>query len=434
MLPPGRTPKPTPDPPGNPSQIPKGIRDLLTPNRLPPLETVDVQTMRNLPPPGVQWLVEDMLALAEPGILLGRSNSGKGFICLMLIMAVATGRGIFGRKGSGKPMKVLFLEMEDSQEEIHRRIYRLLYLMRQEKDWGSADEDNLFNNLVLLKPNYKSEDPKTLKGLMPEIQKQVEETLKAGIKIGLVVLDTLAALSEGEENAVDAQRETLAAFFHLRELTGACVLAVHHTRKPSTYGKAMPIFERLSFDSSRGSSAIVAAMRFILQMEPITVSEAQKLDLDEDKAIRGGYVVLTLSKVVSGPKGDLMLLEQQEGVGGGFWTRHPNSEELVAKLKSKTAVASITLAEAVLLSIADKVVDRDELCRRHWPGVDERKARNNLKATLSHLRHRHRWLQEGAEFRITVQGAEMVEKLRARGRPVPGGQQGNQTDSDDDLL
>jgi len=414
--------------PGDP--ISNAIRAHVKIPEIPRLTVVDVLQWRTSPAPEVRWLISMLLAMGEAGCLVGRSNSGKGFILLMLIMAVTTGRDLFGRKGTGKPMKVLFLEMEDSPAELHRRISRLLELMRKDPTWTEQDEINLFANLVLLTPNWNSTEGKTLSALFPTLDGHISTITKAGQEVGLIVLDTLAALSEGDENAVEAQRETLAALYRLRDVTGACVLAVHHTRKTSTGGKPQPLLDRMSFDSTRGSSAIVASMRFVMQIEALTQSEALKLDLDEEKAQRGGYIVLMLSKVVSGPKGEMILLVQAEGPGGGFLTLHPNSDHLTALLRSKGVAERLNLAEAVLLSIADGCKDRKELAKRHWPEKPTEKAADALKGILNHLRHRYGWLQKGHSMDLTIQGLQKSEALRRNQAPNDGSQNVDETDED----
>lgn len=197
----------------------------------------------------------------------------------------------------------------------------------------------------------------------------------------------------------------------MRDETGACVLVVHHTRKVSSTGKAPRLLDRLSFDALRGSSAIVAGARFILQMEPLAIAEAGKLGLDEEKAQQGGHVVLGLTKVVSGPKGGMLLLEQLEGVGGGFWAPHPESTSLLAQLQSAAMVARLSVSEALLMSIAAGTTDRLVLGKKHWPDQPEAKGQASLKAALNHLRNRYGWLEKGKSMSPTSSGREHLSQI-----------------------
>ncbi len=344
--------------------------------------------------------------------MAGRSNIGKGFLLLLLMLSVATGRDMFGRKGNGKPMRVVLLEMEDTPEELHRRINRIIDFMRQDPTWTAVDEDNFWANLTIIGPNWNSTEPKTLPSLMLTLSTMLSGLTKDGSAIGLIALDTFSALSLGNENDADSQRDFSSAMYQLRDLTGACVLVVHHLRKPGNSGKAPSMGDKLNFDYVRGSSAIVAFLRFLLQVEPLTDTEARRLGLDEEKAQRGGYAVLATTKVVSGPKGDWILLEQAEGIGGGFWTVHPRSEELCAQLRSTGAAQRLSQDEAVLVSIAEGITNRGALKTKHWPNALDKAADMALKGVLQRLRgERHRWLEPGKSMALTAAGRLKIQQL-----------------------
>jgi len=389
---------------------------------LAPIQILDTDTWRGSAPPPVQWLLAGLLARKEVACLAGRSNVGKGFLVLLFMLSVATGRDMFGRKGNGNPMRVVLVEMEDAPEELHRRIHRMIDLLREDPTWTLIDEVSFWANLTIITPNWKSAESKTLSALLPTLEKDIANLTKDGAEIGLIVLDTLSALSLGDENSVDGQRDLAAAMYQLRDMTGACVLVVHHIRKPFNGGKLPSMVERLNFDYVRGSSAIVAFLRFLLQVEALTPSEAARIGLDEDKALRGGYAVMGTTKVVSGPKGDWVLLEQAEGIGGGFWIVHPRSEELCAQLHSKAAAERLSQDEAVFLSIADGLTDRGALKAKHWPGTPDKKAEMALKGVLQRLRgERHRWLEPGKSMALTDTGRVKLQQLGQ-----PRNQHGNQ--------
>ncbi len=394
-----------------------------------PLLLLDTYSWRGVPPPIVLWLLAGLLARKEAGCLAGRSNVGKGFLLLLFMLCVATGRDLFGRRGSGKPMRVVLIEMEDSSEELQRRIDRLLDLMRQDPTWTMADEETFWTHLTIIAPNWNSAEPKDLYSLMPTIRTAIAGLKKAGPEIGLIVLDTFSALSGGDENSAEAQRNFSAAMFELRDLTGGCVLVVHHLRKPGNGFKLPGLLDRLSFDLVRGSSAIVASMRYVLQIEALTISEAVRLGLNEEKARRGGYAILATTKVVTGPKGDWILLEQAEGLGGGFWLIHPQSDQLCAQLHSAGAAQELSQDEAVFLSIADGITDYEALKAKHFPDRDKEGATNALKGVLRRLRgERHEWLGKGKSMALTEAGRLRVQQLRdARTKP---GSRGTEPEAD----
>lgn len=385
-----------------------------TPGGTPPqpLLKFDTQAWGIRKPKEIAWLIQNQLALGETGILAGPPNCGKGLLSMQYALNVALGNGLFGWKGSSSSYSVIIVQMEDSQEEMERRFVRCLDELRQEPRWREKHEEALRRNLTIFGPDWSAEGSKDLTSLVPSILKEAEAHNVRGVPVGLIIIDTFTAVSEGDENSVEAQRKVWPSAYALRDKTGANVMLVHHVRKSASGDKGMPVLDRLSPDSLRGSTAIVGGARCILQMEPLKVHEAVKLDLDADKARRGGYAVLAMTKVVSGPKGAWVLLEQQNT---GFWARHSKSDELCAQLQSKVAAEELGLDEAILLSIYGGSKDRKELREKHWPNESAERQAVLLKAAMNRLRNRHGWVQRGASFDLTAPGVAKARALEAQG-------------------
>jgi hypothetical protein len=388
----------------------------------PPLRLLDPSAWGEEDPPPLRYLLEGLLPLGAPAILASKSNAGKSFLAMEISFAVATGRSLFGRKGPDSPQKVLFVELEDDEGEIKRRWRRCRDLAREDQTWGAEDEARLKANWRAAVPDWTSTTSKALIAILPYLQAHADQLCRDGGQLGLIVLDTFASLSEGEENKAEVQRAFWAACYTLANHTGGTPLIVHHVRKPPTgaAGRGGPsMAERLSFDTLRGSSAIVAGARAIIQVEPVSPEEASKLNLDEERAGAGNYLVLALTKNNAGPKGAWIALEQRQAwdPGAGFFTLLPGGDHVCATLRSKAAVARLTLEEAVLLSIAELTAaggepDRKELARKHWPGEAPEKAAASLKSTLSHLRTRRKWLQKGIGWDLTWGGVQKVKELQ----------------------
>lgn len=400
--------------PPKPTDIPDNLRNAVA---APQLRALDISLWGFRPSPEPSWIFHHLVARGEVGLLAGRSNVGKGMASLQMAVMVALGWPVFGRNGDNTPRHAFVIQMEDSPEELERRIARLLEVLRQDPEWSDQVEARLHKYLHILVPDWQVGGSKALSALIPELEGQVKAIHKAGDEIGLFVLDTLAALTEGDENAVEALRSLWPSCFKLRDLSGSAVVCIHHLRKGPPNTKAPAMLDRLSFESLRGSTAITAGARFILQLEPLTPAEAERLELDDDKATRGGYAVLGSTKVVSGPKGDMLLLEQYEGCGGGFWGLHPRSDNLCALLRSSNAAVKLSQDQAVLLSLADGMTDRKELMQEHWKNEPAKVASAKLKAVMNRLRNRHSWVQRAPSLDLTVQGAQAVRSLREGDAP-----------------
>jgi len=382
-----------------------------------PLQSVDTANWLDREPPPVEYLLQGLLPAHESCILVGKSNSGKGQIAMELSFAVATGRGIFGKEGTGRPAPAIFVEMEDSPEELHRRYRRCATLMRQDETWSDADERNLRQNWRPFFPRWRSASPKTLPSITPQILKECRHIAKAsGSQVGLIILSTYSALAQGDENDAGDQRQFAACCSQLRDVTGATILPLHHVKKgmasSDTSKSAASMAERLDPERLRGTSAIGASVRVVIQIEPLTAREAEKLQLDEERAAAGNYVVLALTKTASGPKGEWIALQQREfgQPDGGMFAPMPEGDRICASLRSKAAQAKLGVAEAVLSAIADGITSRDELAQRHWPSDLNPMAK--LQACLQNMRGRSGWLQKGSELKLTVKGIEKLQELR----------------------
>lgn len=409
--------QPLPAPPAPEMPPPPGDEDAPGGGTPAPLRILDPAVWGEEEPPAMRYLLEGLLPLGAPAILAAMSNAGKSLLGMMISFAVAVGWPLFGRRGPEEAMKALFVEMEDDPDEIRRRYRRCRDLFREDPGWGAAQEALLMGNWRAAVPEWSTASPKSITALLPWLQAHAEQLCRDGGHVGLVVLDTYAALAEGEENKAEVQRDFWAACYTLAATTGGTPLIIHHVRKPGTgaRGKNAPsMAERLSFDVLRGSSAIVAGARAILQAEPLTPDEAGKLNLEEERAGAGNYLVLALTKNAGGPKGAWIALEQREAWenGAGFFVPLAGGDRVCAALRGKAAAARLTIAEALLLSIADGCEDRQLLAKQLWPSEPQEKAEKALKSQLSHLKNKHRWLQAGKGFALTAAGFLKVQEMK----------------------
>jgi RecA-family ATPase len=363
-----------------------------------PLRILDTSEWGIRTPPPLVMLIDGLVPQGQPGILGGRSNAGKSLEAIQMGQALALGCGLFGRQGPGSPRFSLYVSMEDGEEELERRWSRGLAITAEDHtEWSREQVQQVGRNFLPLVPDWGAPCAKTLSYLVETIERVFKERRPTDVLPGLILLDTLAALAEGEENKAEVQQNFWAACHRLTASTGATVMALHHSKKPMGT-KPPPMSERMSFDFIRGSSAIVAGARFVLQMEPLTREEAEKLGLDGDRAAAGNFPVLALSKQVSGPKGDWILLEQRQAheVGGGFFTPHRDSERLVAQIKSKGAAKKLNLLEAILVDVHRGIHDRRELARRNYPDLPPEEAEAKLTQALKDMRRKTRgWIQAG---------------------------------------
>lgn len=331
----------------------------------------DVARMLREPPPPTRWLVEGLIPAAVPGILAARSGVGKSSTALLAAAGLAAGLPVLGRQvGHDASRGVVFAGLEDDAPLFNGRLSRAVELLSEDHQWTDQHRLNLERNLVPLFPEWAS-------GAAYHLEAQWRDLAKMAMAMpdgcGLVVLDTLASMTDGDENKASDMRSFNAAAAALAQTTGAAVLSIHHVGKGNDTPSDKKLWQRLHPEALRGSSAVEAAARFVLQMAALSPAEAVTAGLDAKAVLRGDYVALHLSKISSAEKGDTVLLERRRAGerGGGFLCPHPQSERILAVIQGAGAVLKLTRRDSVLLAIAEagglKNLDQAQAAARIWP-------------------------------------------------------------------
>ncbi len=272
---------------------------------------------------------------------------------LSIGLGLASGLGVLGLQVSpGQSSGVLFVTLEDDQEEFHRRLNRGIELLAEDPRWTPAHLEALKGRMVPVFPDRATGEVFSLQDQWQALA-AIANAIPGGC--GLIVLDTLARLNLGDENAARDTRGFVEAWSALAQQTGAAPLAIHHLTKGNDSNSDRKLFQRLHPEALRGSSAIEGAARFVLQMAALSPSEAQTAGLEADRALRGAYVALHLSKTNATEKGETILLERrQEGEpGAGFLSLHPDSERAIATIQGVSAMLKFNREDKVLLAVAE---------------------------------------------------------------------------------
>lgn len=354
----------------------------------------DIHRWMTEEPPPVRWLVEGLIPAGVPGVFAARANAGKSMTALLIALGLASGRGVLGRAVSpDAPRGAIYVGLEDDQPEFQRRFRRGLDLLQEGGDWAAADDEALRHRFLPLFPNRGM-------GVSLSLDAQWENIAQRANAIpggcGLIVLDTLARLSEGDENSASEIRPFMDAQAALVQATGASVIAIHHVGKGNDTPSDKKLWQRLHPEALRGSSAIEAGARFILTMAALSPQEAAMAALDDADALNGGLVALKLAKASQSEKGLTLLLERRHAgqAGAGFLVPHPDSERALAAIQGDVAARRLNKRDRVLLTIAEAGhlgnLDQKAAADEIWPGAE--KPKGQWDKQLSGLR-KQRWLK-----------------------------------------
>ncbi|MBM5068164.1 AAA family ATPase [Vibrio parahaemolyticus] len=175
------------------------------------------------------WLIDDFIPTDSFGVIYGPSSTRKSFIAIDISCAIATNSQWHSHDTlAGAVMYVA----AEGQKGISRRL----------KAWEFATGKNAEHVYKLGKSAFASKQ-----SVRDDILEAVHDLESSrGVKVELIVLDTLARNFEGDENNPDAMGKFIRGCDLLKGATNASILVVHHSGKDVSKG-------------SRGSSALHCA-------------------------------------------------------------------------------------------------------------------------------------------------------------------------------
>ena len=258
-----------------------GLESALAPKSTP--EAVDVARWASDDPTAMRYVFDGVLPLDTIAGLTGQGGLGKGWLVQTIAVSLATGKPLLHVFDPIEAAPVLWLESEDTGEELHRRFSKMRGLYRLDETDLARMSENLHVFAGEHFPLVKEADGTVIPTEhLLWLRQQVQR-----IQPRLIVVDPLAHFHGGEENS----NVHVAGFLnHLKDLAGlvadgASVLVVHHTSKQRE--------DDLSSAMTRGASAFRDACRVLFGMAPLTKAEAEEYRVE---GMPGAFVKLQAVK------------------------------------------------------------------------------------------------------------------------------------------
>jgi RecA-family ATPase len=264
------------------------------------LRVVSAASFAGVAPPERRWIVRDMIPDRTVTILSGDGGGGKTTLKLQLATAIAGARPWLGYDPDPGP--VLVVTAEDDEDEIHRRIAAIARSLDVDlSDLGDLHIVPLAGqDAVMGAPEGKAAliaPTAVFRGLVALVER---------IRPRVVVLDALADVYGGEENARAQARQFIALLRGLAIKNDLAVVLIAH---PSLSGMA-------SGSGTSGSTAWSNSVRARLYLERVLDEGNREIDPD--------LRVLRVKKSNYGPVGLELRLRWQngafiiDGAAGGF--------------------------------------------------------------------------------------------------------------------
>ena len=208
------------------------LAELLRNPKAPPqrFRLMTAADLAALPP--VRWRVRGVLPQEGIAAIYGPPGSGKSFLALDMLAAIAAGRWWFGYRVQAAPVLYVALEGEAG---IAQRVQA-----HQARHGGAERMRFLAAPLDVRQPTDRADIVRAAKA--------------AGLAGGVLCIDTLAASAPGmDENTSADMGEVIAGLKALQSELGGLVLAVHHSGKDQARGM-------------RGHSSLLGALDAVIEV------------------------------------------------------------------------------------------------------------------------------------------------------------------------
>ena len=169
------------------------------------LEAVNAKTLLDMDVPPMRYIISELLPVGLH-LLAGSPKIGKSWLALWLCNQIATGENVWQFETAGCP--TLYLSLEDTMDRLHLRLSTIT---------ESGSEDSWFVTSVET-------------GSLVE---QLEAFIQAHPEVGLIVIDTLAHVRDGNASTYLGDYEEMQKFKGLAEKHRLALILVHHLRKAS---------------------------------------------------------------------------------------------------------------------------------------------------------------------------------------------------------
>jgi len=196
------------------------------------------------------WIIDNLFCRGELLMVVGDSGTGKSYLVLDMLFAIATGESWAGGRFAIPRRQLCIYSYGEGRRGIRKRTIARHNHYRE----GGGEEEPALLMLPVIPQLFDSTAPDGAEAFIRECQR-----VTAGQEVGVVVIDTLNRASRGgDENSTPDSTLMLAHAERIQQETGAAVLIVHHVNKTGSY---------------RGNTTLRGAMDGMLEVRRVADNE-----------------------------------------------------------------------------------------------------------------------------------------------------------------
>lgn len=264
--------------------------------------------MVSKPAPLQRFAIPDLLEKGKTHMIVAPGATNKSWAMLQMGCSSAAGFPLFGKLPTEWGTKTLYLSYEDTVDDLHRRIERIIDL-----DTPEGEDVAYFRRAVT--ENFR---PFSLHGrYRPLLERNgkklqnsafVQEIVSVARDFGadIIQIDPLSRTHEADENSNPEMSRLVHVFNEIACQTDAAVLVAHHVSKGALHNGVK------NQTAGRGASSLVDDPRATYQMAAMTDAEAKTYGIRAE--VRTEYVSLGLVKANHLQRRPELWLNRKNGV------------------------------------------------------------------------------------------------------------------------
>jgi RecA-family ATPase len=221
----------------------------------------------NYDPTPESFLIEGILPENAPTVLYGAGGVGKSYLTLQQAVAIATGLPYLDKFEVKEKRQVLIIAQEDSKNQIHWRLKRIVNHLCQVHKISASDIAQDLKNIIAVDFSSLRENNRGMKRTFTDPSEEFLNCIKATCldygNVGLIIADPLNKLYGADMNDNETATQFMLNVEDLCETLNVTVEILHHKNKAADNVK----YRSYSAGGSMGAASFINGARHSIEVD-----------------------------------------------------------------------------------------------------------------------------------------------------------------------